>query len=111
MHYHIIGKNISECRKSLQLTQEQLAERAGICQQFLSRLERGKSIPSVETIMALSDAMNVEAQNILSRRATHNDEPPCRLRSDDDTGNFLIVIRLEDLPIVDLDLPDTDLDE
>ncbi len=111
MHYHIIGKNISECRKSLHLTQEQLAERAGICQQFLSRLERGKGIPSLETIMALSDAMNVQSERLLTRSATHNDEPPCRLRSNSDMDGSLIVIRLEDLPIVDLDLPDTDLDE
>ena len=111
MHYHIIGRNICECRKSLSLTQEQLAEQAGICQQFLSRLERGKGIPSLETIMALCDAMSVSPERLLTRAATHDDVPPCRLRSGGSFDSNLIVIHPEDLPIVDLDLPDTDLDE
>lgn len=111
MHYHIIGKNISEYRKTLRFTQEQLAERAGICQQFLSRLERGKGVPSLETIMALCDAMDVEPNQLLTRSATRNNEVPSRLRSDGSLDYDLIVIRPEDLPIVDLDLPDTDLDD
>jgi len=116
MHYWIIGRNIHECRKALHLTQEELAERAGICQQFLSRLERGKGVPSVETIMSLCDAMNVDSNRLLTRSATHDDNPPCRLRSEDlspsvDDGASLIVILPEDLPIVDLEFPDTALDE
>lgn len=120
MHYMIIGKNICECRKALHLSQEALAENAGICQQFLSRLERGKGVPSLETIMSLCDALNVEPNRLLTRGATHNSNPPCRLRSEDDfifcedyedsEDAELIVIRPEDLPIVDLELPDTELD-
>lgn len=124
MHYQIIGLNISKCRHERHLTQEQLAERAGICQQYLSRLERGKGIPSLETIMALCDALNVDSNRLLTRSATHNDEPPCRLRSDDPSScpcaeeplssnapDKLIVIDPQDLPIVDLELPDTDYDD
>jgi len=124
MHYRIIGLNISECRLELQLTQEQLAERTGICQQFLSRLECGKGVPSLKTIMSLCDAMGVDPNRLLSRSATHDDNPPCSLRSDVDAGSAahtptlaaddshnLIVIRPEDLPILDLEFPDTDLDD
>jgi len=115
MHYWIIGENISKCRKEQSLTQEQLAERSGICQQFLSRLERGAGVPSVETIMALCDALDIESNVLLTRAsATHKDDLPCRLRSDGDTvwgADSLIVIRLEDLPPVDLELPDTPFDE
>ena len=112
MHYQIIGLNISECRLERQLTQEQLSERAGICQQYLSRLECGKGVPSLETVMALCDALDVKPDRLLSRSATHNDAPPSRLRSNsylsDDSS--LIAIAPEDLPIVDLELPDTDFD-
>jgi len=119
MHYHIIGQNISEHRHALRLTQEQLAERAGICTQFLSRLERGKGVPSIETVMALCDAMDIEPGCLLTRSATHDANPPCRLRSDggpDDptvqapADPSIIVISPDDLPILDLELPDTDLD-
>jgi len=120
MHYQIIGRNICACRKELHLSQEQLAEKAGICQQFLSRLERGKGIPSLETVMALCDAMGIEPARLLIHCATHNSNPPCRLRSEDDLISFtdeadqyesLIVINPDELPIVDLDLPDTELDD
>lgn len=120
MHFCIIGQNISEIRKALNLTQEQLAELAGISQQFLSRIESGKGVPSVTTIMSLCDAMDVEANRLLSRSAaTHDEDAPCRLRSDGSAfhewlsdhlipGNLdtPIVIRLEDLPDFDLEIPD-----
>ena len=121
MHFHIIGQNISEHRKAMHLTQEQLAELAGISQQFLCRLEGGKGIPSVTTIMALCDAMDIEANQLLTRNsATHDADAPCRLRSDgsvfdgflNDTTTSecketLIVISPEDLPILDLEIPDS----
>jgi len=120
MHFRIIGQNISECRKAMHLTQEQLAELAGISQQFLSKIEGGKGIPSVTTIMSLCDAMDVEANRLLTRSAaTHDADAPCRLRSDGsifheslndllipEDNSALIVIRLEDLPAFDLDMPD-----
>ena len=120
MHYQIIGQNIRECRKELRLSQEQLAELAGICQQFLSKLERGRGTPSLETVMALCDAMHITPDRLLSRCATHDNNPPCRLRSegslidcsDESPSNTgMIIIRPEDLPIVDLELPDTELDD
>ena len=120
MHFKIIGQNISDCRKELNLTQEQLAERAGISQQFLSKLENGKGVPSVETIMSLCDAMNLEANKLLTRSAaTHNPDAPCRLRSEGsvfhesltdkliaENNRSIIVISLEDLPAFDLEIPD-----
>jgi transcriptional regulator with XRE-family HTH domain len=41
------------------LTQEQLAERAGISIDFLSLIERGKSSPSFENLDELADALKV----------------------------------------------------
>ena len=123
MHYHIIGKNIKECRKAAHLTQEELAEQAGIGQQFLSRLERGKGIPSLETIMALCDALHVEPNKLLTRSATHDDALN-RLRSDyaafadclsdnlsAPEADILIVIHPDDLPALDIELPDSPFDE
>lgn len=120
MHFRIIGWNISECRRSLSLIQAELAERAGISQQFLSRLESGKSVPSVKTIMSLCDAMNIESNRLLTRNAaTHDADAPCTLRSGGsvfneslndmttpESGNMTIVISLEDLPAFDLEIPD-----
>ena len=120
MHYKIIGQNISEYRRELSLTQEQLAERAGISQQFLSKLENGKGVPSVATIMSLCDAMDLEANKLLTRSAAaHDSDAPCRLRSDGsvfhesltdklipENNHSMVVISLEDLPAFDLEIPD-----
>jgi len=121
VQYRIIGKNVSECRRAMNLTQEQLAERAGICQQFLSRIETGRGIPSVATVMALCDALDVESNMLLTRSAATPDlEAPSRLRSDGSVfteslsdellhkdQEVLIVIQLDDLPKFDLEIPDT----
>jgi len=119
VHYRMIGQNISCHRKKCKLTQEQLAEKAGICQQFLSCLERGKGIPSVQTILSLCDAMHLTPDNLLTGSATHNDDAPCRLRSDGsvfmhtlsdqlitEVDAAPIIVRLEDLPECDIELPD-----
>ena len=113
MNYRIIGLNVSECRHERRLSQEQLAERAGICQQFLSRIERGKGVPSLETVMALCDALDVEPNRLLSRSATHDDTIPSRLRGSDGSqeDSSLIVIAPEDLPLLDLELQETDFDD
>jgi len=124
MHFRIIGQNISDCRKAMNLTQEQLAELAGISQQFLSKVENGKGVPSVTTIMALCDAMDIEANRLLTRSsASHDANAPCRLRSDSsvfheslgdllihEDNDMMIVIPLEDLPAFDLDIPDPLID-
>ena len=41
----IIGSNIRKERKNQMLTIEQLAEKAGITDNFLGKIERGESMP------------------------------------------------------------------
>jgi len=48
------------------LTQEQLAERAGISVDFLSLIERGKSSPSFENLDELADALDVPVAELFS---------------------------------------------
>ncbi len=46
----IFGNNIRKRRKGLYLTQVELAERLGIGQQSLSRIERGVTAPKFERL-------------------------------------------------------------
>ncbi|MFZ0393294.1 MAG: helix-turn-helix transcriptional regulator [Terracidiphilus sp.] len=48
------------------LTQEQLAERAGISVDFLSLIERGRSSPSFENLDELADALEVSVADLFS---------------------------------------------
>ena len=59
-----VGGKIKELRKKFNLTQEKLAELAGIPQSHVSRLENGKHSPSHVTIEKLATALGVEASEL-----------------------------------------------
>ncbi|UVK55844.1 helix-turn-helix domain-containing protein [Mesorhizobium sp. AR02] len=55
----LVGRNFARLRAAAQLTQEQVAERADISQQYVSGLERGQRNPSVETVLKIAQALGV----------------------------------------------------
>jgi transcriptional regulator with XRE-family HTH domain len=54
---HLVGENVRRLRLAAHMTQEQLAERSGLSQQYLSDLERGLRNPTVVTLWELSQAL------------------------------------------------------
>ena len=60
-----IGRRLRKQRLTLQLTQEQLAEKAGISFSFLGHIERGTRIASVETLARLSKALEMDMHYIV----------------------------------------------
>lgn len=55
----LVGRNVVRLRRAAGLTQEQLAERTGLSQQYLSGLERGRRNPTVVTLYEISQALGV----------------------------------------------------
>lgn len=55
----LVGDNCARIRKARGWTQEQLAERSGLSQQYLSGLERGRRNPTIVTIYEISQALEV----------------------------------------------------
>lgn len=55
----LLGKRISEIRKRQHLSQERLAERAGISAQYVSNIERGKENPTLDLLLRLAEALRV----------------------------------------------------
>lgn len=53
----LVGRNIYSKRKRLGLTQEELAERIGIGQQSLSRMEKGRIAPKFERLQIIADTL------------------------------------------------------
>ena len=49
-----LGKRIKLLRKSMGLTQEQLAEKAEMDYKYLSKIENGKHLPTYNTLIRLS---------------------------------------------------------
>lgn len=64
-----IGKALRKARESSGLTQEDAADRAGISAEFYARMERGRTLPSVPTLVRLAEALGVSADELLGRPA------------------------------------------
>lgn len=63
--YKLIGKRIAHRRKSLGLKQSEVEERAEIGYKYLSSIERGLSIPSIEVVMRLAAALDTTPDTFL----------------------------------------------
>lgn len=67
----LVGRNFARLRSASGLTQEQVAERAGVSQQYISDLERGKRNPSVETLLKISEVFRVSHMELV--KPDHHD--------------------------------------
>lgn len=55
----LVGRNFTRLRAASGLTQEQVAERANLSQQYISGLENGKRNPTLTTLSAIATALGV----------------------------------------------------
>lgn len=60
-----LGERIAQTRKKQKLSQEKLAELADITATNLSHIERGKIKTSIETLVAIANALGVTANDLL----------------------------------------------
>ena len=65
--YTQMGNRIRKRRKELHLTQEAVAEQAGISASFLGHIERGSRIASLDTLLAICIALDVSMDFIIGR--------------------------------------------
>lgn len=61
------GRLLKELREERGLSQSQLALDSGLDQTFVSLLERGRRQPSLVTLFALCDALDVEPETLVRR--------------------------------------------
>lgn len=61
----LVGSNVARIRARKALTQEQLAEKCGFSQQYLSDLERGKRNPTIVTVYEIAQALGVSHLELL----------------------------------------------
>ncbi len=60
----LLGQRIKDLRKSLGMTQEQLAEKANISVTFIGLTERGINIPSIKTCDKIARAIGVSLSEL-----------------------------------------------
>ena len=54
----LVGRNVRKIRLEQGMTQEQLAEKSGFDQRYISQLEGGRRNPTVVTLFEISQALN-----------------------------------------------------
>lgn len=65
LDYKLLGKRIAARRKELGLKQYQLNEKAGLSDKYISCIETGKSIPSIDVLMRICDALETTPDYLL----------------------------------------------
>lgn len=60
-----IGKFISKCRKDINLTQAQLAEKLNITDRAVSKWENGRSLPDASIMLDLCNILNISVNELL----------------------------------------------
>ena len=66
MKLDTIGKNIRKFREIKKLRQEDLAEKTDLTTNYIGMIERGKKIPSLETLINILNSLGVSADMVLS---------------------------------------------
>lgn len=70
----LVGRNFACIRRAKGLTQEQVEERSGFSQQYLSGLEQGRRNPTIVTLYELSQALGVGHLDLLKLDEVDPDE-------------------------------------
>jgi transcriptional regulator with XRE-family HTH domain len=63
----VMAKNMRRKRHDQKLTQEELAERAGLSARYLGAVERGDVSASVTVLGRIADALGVEPAKLVKR--------------------------------------------
>ena len=63
----VMAKNLRRARHDRKLTQEELAESAGLSARYLGAIERGDVSASVTVLGRIADALGVEPSELVKR--------------------------------------------
>lgn len=61
-----LADTIKELRAVAQITQEELAESAGVHRTYVSQLERGLKSPTLEVVFHIAKALNTEPDQLVA---------------------------------------------
>ncbi|WP_185829084.1 helix-turn-helix domain-containing protein [Burkholderia pseudomallei] len=80
-----IGPRLAERRRELGWTQSVMAERMGIAEESLSRLESGRVVPTIERLIQFCDVLKLSLDDVLLQvSAIPSDEAKVLIKSIED---------------------------
>ena len=65
VNYKALDSRIREARKKKNISQEKLAEMAGVCTTHISHIETGNTVASLATLVKIANALEVSADELL----------------------------------------------
>jgi transcriptional regulator with XRE-family HTH domain/quercetin dioxygenase-like cupin family protein len=71
-----LGSRLKDVRLKAGLTLRELARQADVSPSFVSQIENGKSQPSVATLYAFAQLLNVSIDELFDQRVTEPERPP-----------------------------------
>lgn len=69
-----LGNMVREKRNIHRITQEQLAEKVGVTTGMIGQMERGETMPSIETLAALIEQLNIDPRVLFGGSAPQDPE-------------------------------------
>jgi transcriptional regulator with XRE-family HTH domain len=60
-----LGASVRSLREGMGLSQEELADRAGLHRTYVGCIERGEKNPTILTVMRISSALGVRASDVV----------------------------------------------
>lgn len=64
----LVGHNVAEARELSDVTQEALAKAAKVTPLYISAIERGRRLPSLETLIAIAETLAVTLDRLTGRK-------------------------------------------
>lgn len=74
INYAEAGKRLAAIRRKMGYTQEKLGEKCDLGAKYISNIERAKSIPSLETLMRLCEALETTPDALLLGTSLYHNE-------------------------------------
>jgi transcriptional regulator with XRE-family HTH domain len=71
--YKALGERIAKRRKVLNMTQDDVAEATGLSNNHISNIENSHSIPSIDTLIRICEAIDTTPNYLLLGIAAHTD--------------------------------------
>jgi transcriptional regulator with XRE-family HTH domain len=65
-HRRLLGEAVRAKRLQAEFSQEKLAERADLSTVFISRVERGKESPSLDSLVKIARALRVRVRDLVA---------------------------------------------
>ena len=73
-----LGQQVRALRRQRRLTQEQLAELAGVSLQRIGEIERGQGNPTLNSLVKLSDALDISLSELFENSEQYKSEKEMR---------------------------------